>query len=316
MNYLILQSMENNDSSAKKTKNSKSIILLAGFSFIIPLLLLNIYDSSSLELSFSDIKLKKMTVDSAEPALNIKTAVKIKPNLLKNNNLKADSKKKSHNNHKLGAEKKELYLAINLDSIVYTKKADSSGHRIMIMGDSECGGLFSVLNDYCYQNGHELVASLVWNSATILNFAYSDTVIKAINKYEPTFIFIVVGLNEIYASDLKKRKSAAEILANKIKGIPYAWIGPANYAEDNGINAAFASAAEPGSFFLSKDLNLPKGQDGRHPNSLGYQIWMAAIANWLETEAKYHLEMKHPAIRGQKIRAKIINLNAAKYRGY
>ena len=184
------------------------------------------------------------------------------------------------------------------------------------MGDSECGGLYRQLNDYCFQNGHNLVASVVWNSATILNFAYSDTIASIINKFQPTYIFIVVGLNELYARDLDKRRAAAELLASKLKGIRYSWIGPANFTRDFGINKVFSEAAEHGAFFLSRDLNLPKGKDNRHPNSEGYRIWMDSIANWIQTTARYPLLMNTPGGRNQPCKSKVINLNAAKYRGY
>ena len=184
------------------------------------------------------------------------------------------------------------------------------------MGDSECGGLFHELNDYCVQNKHKLVMSFIWNSSTIFNFAYSDTVVAIINKYKPTYIFIVLGLNEMYAKDLKIRQKAADILAQKLEGIPYSWIGPANYMNDYGINNVFSSAAQPGTFFLSRDLNLPKGKDNRHPNATGYRIWMDTIASWVETKAKYPLVMNVPEKRNSRCRSKIISLNAAKYRGY
>ena len=184
------------------------------------------------------------------------------------------------------------------------------------MGDSECGGLCRQLNDYCIQNGHKLVVSFVWNSATILNFAYADTVTQIIKKYKPTYIFLVVGLNELYAKDIAKRKNAAMALAKKLEGIRYSWIGPANYVKDYGINNAFFTSALPGTFFSSKDLNLSKGSDNRHPNTAGYRMWMDTIASWVSTSAKYPLLMNEPLKRKQGIKSKIISLNASKYRGY
>ena len=160
------------------------------------------------------------------------------------------------------------------------------------------------------------MVSFVWNSATIFNFAYADTVTKIIKKYKPTYIFLVVGLNELYAKDIAKRKKAAMTLAKKLEGIRYSWIGPANYVKDYGINNAFFTSAIPGTFFSSKDLNLPKGSDNRHPNTEGYRMWMDTIATWVSTSAKYPITMNKPLKRKQGIKSKIISLNASKYRGY
>jgi len=194
--------------------------------------------------------------------------------------------------------------------------ADTTKHRILLIGDSESGGLRYPLNDYCLANGHKLVLSMEWYSATVFNFGRSDTIDKIIARFKPTYIFLVFGLNELYARDLKARKIAANQLAKKLSKIPYAWIGPANWVEDYGINRVFKSSADSGTFFLTKNLTLTRAGDGRHPDMKGYRIWMDSIANWLQTSAKYKMAMKPPRKRGRPFRSSIIVLNAAKYRGY
>ena len=64
---------------------------------------------------------------------------------------------------------------------------DSTQHRVLLIGDSEAGGMKNVLNDYCQSNGHKLVATVEWASATSLNFAKSDTISKIIKRYRPHF---------------------------------------------------------------------------------------------------------------------------------
>ena len=46
---------------------------------------------------------------------------------------------------------------------------DSTQHRVLLIGDSEAGGIKNVLNDYCRSNGHKLVATVEWYSATTIN---------------------------------------------------------------------------------------------------------------------------------------------------
>lgn len=194
--------------------------------------------------------------------------------------------------------------------------ADTTKHRILLIGDSESGGLRYPLNDYCLANGHKLILSLEWYSATVFNFGRSDTIDKIIARFKPTYIFLVFGLNELYARDLKARKIAGNLLAKKLRNIPYAWIGPANWDEDYGINKVFKSSADSGTFFLTKNLTLTRADDGRHPDVQGYRVWMDSVANWLQTSAKYKMAMKPPRKRGRPFRSAIITLNAAKYRGY
>ena len=194
--------------------------------------------------------------------------------------------------------------------------SDTIKHRILLIGDSECGGLCFPLNDYCEQNGYKLLLTLAWNSATVFNFAFSDTINKIILKCKPSYLFIVFGLNELPARDLEQRKKAADQFAKKIGGIPYLWIGPANYMNDYGINKVFESAAETDCFFLTNNMELPRGEDGRHPSIKGYRLWMDSIAKWIKISAKYKIAMEKPIKTRYTFKSRIINLNAAKFRGY
>lgn len=193
---------------------------------------------------------------------------------------------------------------------------DSSQQRILFIGDSQAGGLASVLNDYCFENGHKLVATFTWYSATIFNFGYSNKVDELIKKYQPTLIMIVLGLNEMYAKDLVKRTSAANLLKAKIGSIPYLWIGPANYMEDFGINKVYEQTASPSRYVLSNNLNLPKAGDKRHPNRDGYRIWMEHVSRFIQSSDLYNFKFEIPKKFGYRISGKIITCNAAKERGY
>jgi len=195
-------------------------------------------------------------------------------------------------------------------------KSDTNAQRIILMGDSEAGGLLSVFNDYCVENGHTLAATMTWYSATIFNYGYSNYVEEFINQYQPTLIVVVIGLNELHARDLGKRTEAANLLKNKFNNIPYLWIGPANYAEDKGINSVFEKTATTERYVVSKNLNLPKGEDQRHPNSAGYKIWMRHIAQFIQDSELYDFKFENPKKYGHRITGKVVHYNAAKDRGY
>jgi hypothetical protein len=310
-------------------KNSKFFIFLAGLTFIIPLLLFYYYNACKETISIGSVELKKIdqqdqfTSEEIEPILSTslidskidsnkkEQTLKISEFIFKRGKQKVVVSAKDTNNKTI-----EQVNLITNSTEISTKILDTTKQRILLMGDSECEGIYRPLNDYCIQNGHKLVASLVWYSASIFNFAYSDTVTKIIEKYKPTYILIVVGLNELYARDLDKRKKAAQILAKKLEGIPYTWVGPANFTEDQGINKVFYESAQTGAFYLTKKLKIPKGGDKRHPNSLGYRIWMDSLAVWMQKEAKYKINLLTPIKRNQVYKSKLIILNASKYRGY
>lgn len=316
----------------KKNKSSRLLILLAGLSFLIPLTLIYLYRNYAGNFKIQGIEIKKLVGEENSPdtvsekGKSTDSLVLLYP--FKRFKLTRDTVKIAADSSFLGDSITVIKTTVTpIPSGYYSDEesglkkpipvftSDTTKHRIMIMGDSQCGGLCFPLNDYCVENGHRLIMSLVWNSATIMNYAYADTVNSLINKYKPTFIFLVLGLNEIEAKDLANRKKAADLLVKKLNGIPYAWIGPANWKEDYGINKVFRGAADSNSFFLTRGMNLPRGGDGRHPNNEGYRLWMDSIATWLSCQAKFKVALRKPSKRNP-FKSPIITLNAAKFRGF
>lgn len=304
-------------SPSADTSSSPWLIVWAGLSLFLPLLLLYIYSCSPQTLQIGDLEIKQILgnqdIDAMLAALDE----------LEEPQTAATASATTHQDTQSPFADSSIPFLNNQSNKPFALPAyqlpvfaDTTKHRILLIGDSESGGLRYPLNDYCLANGHKIILSLEWYSATTFNFGRSDTIQKIIAKYKPTYIFIVFGLNELYARDLKARKIAANQLAKKLRGIPYAWIGPANWDEDNGINKVFQSSADSATYFLTKKLTLTRAGDGRHPDVKGYRVWMDSIAGWLGTSARYKMAMKPPRKRGRPFRAPIITINAAKYRGY
>ena len=296
---------------------SRLLNLWAGISFFIPVFIIYAYSYSDHTFIIKGYEVKKL--------ITKKNNLFLKSDGLKSNKNKSDSAKIT----RISTDNNSLIK--NIDTLLPKKQwaisdykrlnnsiefSDTIKHRILLIGDSECGGLCFPLNDYCEQNGHKLLLTLAWNSATVFNFAFSDTINKIILKYKPSYLFIVFGLNELPARDLEQRKKAADQFAKKIGGIPYLWIGPANYMNDYGINKVFESAAETDCFFLTNNMELPRGDDGRHPSIKGYRLWMDSIAKWINISAKYKIAMEKPTKSRYTFKSRIINLNAVNFRGY
>ena len=296
--------------------SSRRSILLAAAIIGIPVLLLFIYNYSSLTLNFGERVLKKIDPNAIlELPVNADTITNLEKELSSSEKeeiiravLREDYALPSDTSKKAATARPKLPLS--------AEKEEHISQRILLLGDSETGGLIYPLNDYCVANGHKLEAVYTWFSASILNFGYSNKVEELMEKYKPTFVIFVVGLNEMYVTDMDRRTEAAKLFLKKIGDTPYLWVGPANFTTDHGINKVFETTADPGCFVLSKDLEIPRGGDHRHPNTEGYKIWMDYIASYIQSNHAYPFNFLPPERTNFKLQGRVILANAAKDKGY
>ncbi len=154
--------------------------------------------------------------------------------------------------------------------------------RVMLMGDSQCGGLRYPVYSYCALNGHKLLATVTWNSSTTKNWANSDTLDYFLREYKPTLVIMCVGLNEILSSNMKSRKKYIQTINTKIaaSGARVFWLGPAAWVKDMGIIQVIKD--ENGSmFFDATTLSLDRAEDGRHPTKQSYRHWFSHAAAYM-----------------------------------
>jgi hypothetical protein len=192
---------------------------------------------------------------------------------------------------------------------IATPKKDSITHdtlpqRIFFFGDSMLEGLSRRMEQYAAENGHELL-SLIWVSSTTKIYAeHADTLIHFMRKFQPTYIIICLGGNELFVKDLKQRDSYIKTIIQTIDTIPYVWIGPPNWKEDTGINDLIKTNASD-KFFLSKNLDFRRADDGMHPTYVSAAKWLDSVAFWMRDSIQYRILMELPSSKekhGETIR--------------
>ncbi|MFM7595133.1 MAG: hypothetical protein ACKO4Y_03035 [Flavobacteriales bacterium] len=292
---------------------SRRAILQAAAIIGIPILLIFAYNYSQKSIFLGSVLLKKTDSNapiSTQPNSNKSTTPLSAPEKERmiEDVLALDYRMPSDTNQHAAKTRPNMPLSAEKESHI--------SQRILLLGDSETGGLIYPLNDYCVANGHKLEAVFTWFSASILNFGYSKKVDELIEKYDPTFVIFVVGLNEMYVTDMDRRAEAAQLFRKKLGDTPYLWVGPANFTTDHGINKVFEETADPGCFVLSKDLEIPRGGDHRHPNIEGYKIWMDYIASYIQSNHAYPFNFLPPERTNNKLQGRVILANAAKDKGY
>jgi hypothetical protein len=180
--------------------------------------------------------------------------------------------------------------------------------RILLAGDSEAGSIVYEIQKYAVLNGHNLCRTIIWNSASDNTYANSDTLKNNIQRYKPEYIIFVIGLNQVFQKNFDRSKTSIEKIIGEFKDIPYTWVGPANWVKDNGINQFYQENVDSGAFYLSGNLVLERGEDGRHPSTSGSKKWVDSICFFLTNKARYRIKMEKIDTAFKRPRLNMLNL--------
>ncbi len=174
--------------------------------------------------------------------------------------------------------KKIIHFA-KAKSSIDTIKITSGKERVLLIGDSQLEGLRSPVYNYCVSNNHKLIASALWYGSSTKTWSESDTLSYFLKKYKPTYLFIALGLNELFVNDMDNRRVYIKNIISTVKkfGIRYYWIGPAAWKEDKGI-CSLMSELNGVFFYPSHKLKLERANDKRHPSLAAARIWFDSVA--------------------------------------
>ena len=169
-----------------------------------------------------------------------------------------------------------------------------SAQNILFFGDSMLEGLSKRFIDYTEQNHHQL-HSVIWYSSSSDTWANTDTLQFFLKKFNPSYVVICLGSNELFVKDIDKRKENIKKIVGKLGKLPFVWVSPPNWKDDTGINDAIISIVGEGRYFDSRNLTLARKSDHAHPTDAAAVIWMDTIARWIKSPAcAYPLVMDWP----------------------
>lgn len=209
---------------------------------------------------------------------------------------KADIKKYFHHQDTLPSDTLVPVLPTQQQPLVIM---DTTSQRILLFGDSMVEGLSKRLQNYAAENNHECL-SVIWYSSSTKIWAETDTLEYFKRTFNPTYIMISLGGNELFVRDLDKREEYIKQIIKKFGDIPYIWIGPPNWKEDTGINDLMEKHAKPHRFFPSKNLKFDRISDGAHPTMKSAANWMDSVAVWIQNETYYRIKMDFPQSNAKK----------------
>ena len=168
------------------------------------------------------------------------------------------------------------------------------GERVLFVGDSELDGLFKPAHEYCLANGHKLVSTVIWYGSHTRHWAITDTLDYYINKVKPTVVLMALGLNEIFAFDLERRRKYIRIIKSKFEkyNVKYFYIGPASWVKDNGITSVMEQELSP-NFFPSHIYDYERMKDKRHPSFAASKVWFDSIARKITLNGNVDFSRKY-----------------------
>lgn len=184
--------------------------------------------------------------------------------------------------------------AANSRIVQDTIAMDSSKQKFLLIGDSMLEGLGYRLNDYCRQNGHTM-NSVIWYSSSSLWYGNCDTLAYFIKKFEPTYIILVLGANELFIKDIFQRDPLVKHILAQIGDRKYIWVGPPNWKDDTGINSLIVKNTGYKRYYPSKNLKYNRFKDGAHPTRESAKMWMDSVAGFIMNKSKYPVLLNFPS---------------------
>jgi hypothetical protein len=252
---------------------SKRPIISVSFIFIITLIAIGYYSYSDLRIEIFGLELKK-----------------------------ADSKKLFVNSADEIVNDTSFIINQISDTITseINRQTDSSGQRILLIGDSMVEGLMLPFQDYCNENGHKLFP-VIWYSSSTKAFGTSDTLKYFIKKYNATYIIMALGSNELFIKGIKERDIFVKKILEQADTLKIVWIGPPNWKPDTGINDLISNRLGNNRYFLSKNLMFDRASDGAHPTRYSCRIWTDKIVQWITEESRYPIVLNKPEKKSNRL---------------
>jgi hypothetical protein len=172
---------------------------------------------------------------------------------------------------------------------------DSNKQRILLIGDSMTEILVKALSNYCEENHHNL-KSVVWVSSSISGWNKSQRLKNFVNEYNPTFVMIVLGSNELFTPNSPAREKNIKELISQADPADIVWIGPPNWKPDKGLYDQLVDVLGSDRVFESKNLTFKRQKDGIHPTFESSGYWTDAISEWIMDKSRHKIILNKPSL--------------------
>lgn len=173
----------------------------------------------------------------------------------------------------------------NIEEEAKIIEPDTTVKSVFIFGDSMTILISRRMAAYGKMNGYK-VNSVTWDGSSSIGWSGKDTLDYYLKKFKPDFVMISLGGNEIYIKSFESRMPYIEKLLKKLGDIPFVWIGPPTWKDDQSMyNDMLEQNLPKGTFFRTEGMELKRGPDHIHPVQSAANIWVDSIMRWMATSA-------------------------------
>lgn len=189
--------------------------------------------------------------------------------------------------------KEKQPIALKKNTQPKENPVDTSSQRFLLIGDSMLETLGLRLNDYCSKNNHTM-NMVIWYSSSTLWYGNCDTISHFIKQFNPTYVILVIGANELMIKDINNREKYVKHILDQIGTKKYIWVGPPNWREDTGINDLILKNVGTSRYYPSNKLTYERKKDGAHPTPKSGAAWMDSLAVFMMKGCMNPVVMKYP----------------------
>jgi lysophospholipase L1-like esterase len=154
-----------------------------------------------------------------------------------------------------------------------------AGRKVLLVGDSMGEGIAPALQRKVEAAGGRFI-SAPEQSSTIIWWHGSGKLRGLVASHQPDIIFIALGSNELFVKDAESRAAIIRTMVTEIGRREAYWIGPPSWKPGSRLLPIIEENFQPGHFYNSDTLDVPRAPDGKHPTARGYERWVDLIWNW------------------------------------
>jgi lysophospholipase L1-like esterase len=151
--------------------------------------------------------------------------------------------------------------------------------KVLLVGDSMAEGVGPWLQKKVEEAGGRFINGQE-RSSTIVWWQGSGKLRQMMALHTPDVVFIALGSNEIFLEQPHLRAPLIKQMVEELGTRPGYWIGPPSWKPDSGLVRVIEENFQPGHFYNSNDLKVPRAADGKHPTAQGYRTWTDLVWNW------------------------------------